>query len=82
MVKVKFNSLLRKSAGVPEYESAAGSVKEVLKEVKSRYGPAIDRYLSGCIVTINGRNAGELKGMRTKLKDGDEVSLFPPVAGG
>ncbi len=82
MVTVRFNSLLRKAAGVPEYESQAGSVKEVLKEVRSRYGKSIDRYLGNCLITVNGHNVSELKGNRTKLQDGDEVSLFPLVAGG
>jgi MoaD family protein len=82
MVTVKFNSLLRKAAGVPEYESQAASVKEVLKEIRSRYGKSMDRYMSRCVITVNGRNINELKGNRTKLSDGDEVSLFPLVAGG
>ena len=82
MVTVKFNSLLRKAAGVPEYQSSAASVKEVLKEVKSKYGPSVDRYLAASVITVNGRNIHELKGSRTRLSDGDEVSLFPPVAGG
>lgn len=82
MVTVKFNSLLRKEAGVPEYQSSAGSVKDMLKEVKSKYGPGVNRYLGSCIITVNGRNVHELKGHRTRLSDGDEVSLFPPVAGG
>lgn len=82
MITVKFNSLLRKAAGVPEYESTAGSVKEVLKEVRSRYGQGVDRYLGTCVITVNGHNVANLKGHRTKLQDGDEVSLFPPIAGG
>ncbi len=82
MVTVKFNSLMRKAAGVPEYRSSAASVKELLKEIRGRYGPEVDRYLGRCVVTVNGRNVHELKGGRTKLSDGDEVSLFPPVAGG
>ena len=82
MVTVKFNSLIRKAAGVPEYESSAGSVKDLLKEVKGRYGPGVDRYLGTCVITVNGRNIHELKGSRTKLSHGDEVSLFPPIAGG
>lgn len=33
-------------------------------------------------VLINGRDIEYLSGMRTKLKDGDEVAIIPPVAGG
>ncbi len=82
MVTVKFNSLLRKAAGVPGYESSAATVKDLLKEVKGKYGPGVNRYLGSSIITVNGRSIAELKGSRTKLSDGDEVSLFPPAAGG
>ncbi len=33
-------------------------------------------------VLVNGRDIEYLNGMRTKLKDGDEVAIIPPVAGG
>ena len=34
------------------------------------------------IVLVNGRRIDNLEGLDTPLKDGDEVSIFPPVAGG
>ena len=33
-------------------------------------------------VLVNGRNIDFLEGLNTKLKDGDVISFFPPVAGG
>lgn len=33
-------------------------------------------------ILINGRNIAFLQGAATKLKDGDVVAIFPPVAGG
>jgi molybdopterin synthase sulfur carrier subunit len=33
-------------------------------------------------VLINGVHIDNLEGMQTVLKDGDRVSIFPPVAGG
>ncbi len=82
MVTVSFHTILRKEAGEKECRSNAGNVKELLEELAGRYGPTFSKYLDGCIVFVNGRNAAMLRGKRTKLKDGDEVSLFPPVAGG
>ncbi|NPV60583.1 MAG: MoaD/ThiS family protein [Actinobacteria bacterium] len=82
MVTVKLFATLRKAAGEPGFQSEAGNVAEVLKEAEKRYGDGVKRYLKSCIVLVNGNNIGYLKGKRTKLKDGDEVSLFPPVAGG
>lgn len=82
MVTVSFHTMLRKEAGEKECQSQAGTVKELLEELPGRYGPTFAQYLAGCIVFVNGRNIALLKGKRTKLKAGDEVSLFPPVAGG
>lgn len=33
-------------------------------------------------IFVNGRDMDFLNGLSTKLKDGDEVALIPPVAGG
>ncbi len=82
VVTVKFFTMLRKAAGVQGYESSARTVAELLKEVERRHGDGVKRYLDNCIVLVNGKNIAQLKGKRTRLKDGDEVSLFPPVAGG
>lgn len=82
MVKVKFHTLLQKATGVDSHESSARNVASLLDEVRRRYGEETSRYLKGCIVLVNGKNIGYLAGTRTKLSDGDEVSLFPPVAGG
>jgi sulfur-carrier protein len=36
----------------------------------------------GLVILINGRNIGKLSGLNTVLKEGDQVTLFPPAAGG
>jgi len=82
VVTVKFFTMLRKAAGEASYESSAPTVAAVLKEVEKKYGDSVSRYLKNCIVLVNGQNISYLKGKRTKLNAGDEVSLFPPVAGG
>jgi len=33
-------------------------------------------------ILVNGLNIKTLNGVKTVLKDGDEVSIFPPVVGG
>lgn len=79
---VKFFATLRKATGEASYQSSARNVAEVLKEVGERYGEGVSRYLRNVTVLVNGRHIGYLKGKRTRLEPGDEVSLFPPVAGG
>ncbi|MDD3717370.1 MAG: MoaD/ThiS family protein [Actinomycetota bacterium] len=82
MATVKFFTMLRKVTGEREYESSAPTVGAVIREVEKKYGGDIKRYTRNCIVLVNGQNINYLKGKRTKLAPGDEVSLFPPVAGG
>ncbi|MHC1575488.1 MAG: ubiquitin-like small modifier protein 1 [Candidatus Methanogasteraceae archaeon] len=39
----------------------------------------IKKYVN---ILVNGRTIQSLSGTRTELADGDEVAIFPPVAGG
>jgi molybdopterin synthase sulfur carrier subunit len=82
LVTVKFFATLRKATGEKSYQSSARTVAGALKEVESLYGAGVSRYLQNCTVLVNGQNIGYLKGKRTKLNAGDEISLFPPLAGG
>ncbi len=82
MPLVKLYATLRKAAGEKEYRSQARDVGQVLKELRERYGEGVSRYLRDCIVLVNGQNVGYLKGKRTRLEADDEVSVFPPLAGG
>lgn len=82
MPLVKLYAILRKVAGEKEYRSGARNVGQVLEELRERYGDGVSRYLRDCIVLVNGQNIGYLKGKRTKLEVDDEVSIFPPLAGG
>ncbi|MEW6553819.1 MAG: MoaD/ThiS family protein [Actinomycetota bacterium] len=79
---MKFFTMLRKATGEAGYETSASTVAELLKEVERKYGGGVSRYLKSCIVLVNGQNISYLKGKRTRLGPGDEVSLFPPAAGG
>jgi molybdopterin converting factor small subunit len=82
MPRVKFFTMLRKVTGEPGYDSSAPTVAAVMKEIERKYGSGASRYMKSCIVLVNGRNIGCMKGGRTRLGPEDEVSLFPRVAGG
>ena len=82
MATVKFFATLRKATGEKSYESSAKNVGGILKEVPRLYGNGVSRYLKNCTVLVNGRNIAYLRGKRTRLEPGDEVSIFPPLAGG
>lgn len=40
---------------------------------------SIRKYVN---ILKNGRHIQSLNGIRTELEDGDEIAIFPPVAGG
>ncbi|MBN1289025.1 MAG: MoaD/ThiS family protein [Actinobacteria bacterium] len=82
MATVKLHTLLVKQTGIRDYRSSAGTVSELLDELKEKHGDSIERYLKNCIVIVDGRKYEGEKGMRKKIKPGSEVSIFPRVAGG
>ena len=82
MVEVKLFATLRREAGGKGFEMNASSVEEVLRELATRYDSGFREQLKQVTILVNGRNAVQLKGKRTRLCDGDVVSIFPPMAGG
>ncbi len=84
MVKVKLFGTLRLETGVKELQMEAGTVREVLPAVLRALQaerpecPLTERELRACMIAVNGVQAG----LRTGLRDGDEVWLFPVSAGG
>ncbi|KPV63374.1 MAG: molybdopterin synthase small subunit [Candidatus Bathyarchaeota archaeon BA1] len=91
-VKVKAYATIRDAIGasveVRLHEGA--SVKDLLNELTRSHGKSSsERVLdqSGGLLPyvkllVNGRDIDLLNRLETKLKDGDEVALFPPVGGG
>jgi MoaD family protein len=75
-----------------EFERAAISLKELLEKLCHEQGDELRRTIfdaeTGGIhrhisVLVNGRHYTHLRDrLDTALKDGDEVDIFPPVAGG
>jgi molybdopterin synthase sulfur carrier subunit len=74
----------------PEVEiEAAGDIKELIEKLEEKY-PGIKGRLcdeSGALrrfinFFVNDEDIRFLEGINTKLKDGDEVSIVPAIAGG
>lgn len=75
MIKIKVYGLMRLDSGIKELEAEAGTLREII----SRLPPELDREkLRRCSLFVNGRPAK----LSARLKDGDELQILSPVAGG
>ena len=75
MITVKLFGLVRLQTGIKELQVDAVNVRQLKKEL-TRHIP--ETQIKGCVLLVNGKSANPF----TKLKDGDQVILMPPVAGG
>jgi len=75
MITVKVFGLVRLETGIKELQIEAENVKE-LKKALTRSIP--EEMAKGCVLLLNGKPVNRF----TKLKDGDQLMLMPPVAGG
>jgi molybdopterin synthase sulfur carrier subunit len=73
---------MRAAAGEKRFFTDASSVKELLQQAEGRYGKEFAARLKVATILVNGKNIAHLKWRRTRLQDGDVVSIFPPLAGG
>ena len=84
MVTVKLLGTLRLETGVKELQLEAGSIRELIpllcRELRRRRPDCAvsEKDLRACLAAVNGVRVNP----RTKLRDGDVVSFFPPAAGG
>ena len=94
-IKVKgyfnFKKALR-NLGVTEIEISGGTLRGLFDVLSDRFGKEFadlicdsrtKRVRGNIRILLNGRHIVHLpKGLETELKEGDEIALFPPVAGG
>jgi molybdopterin synthase sulfur carrier subunit len=90
MIKVRIPTPLRTlTKGQGEVEAQAGSVWEMIEALNHAHPGMKDRLCdeTGELrrfvnIYINEEDIRFLKGKETSLKDGDEVSIVPAIAGG
>ena len=88
MPLVKLFGHLRDYAGGSEFEVAGQTVGEVLVRppifFKPPFNPIFDQdgLLSHVRALLDGRDVELAQGLNTGLDDGDQLAVFPPIAGG
>ena len=89
----KFFTVLREITGKKEEElefSKSITVDELLDYLSQKYGRQFTDYVYNATgkprgylqFLVNGKSITTLEGFRTRLKEGDNVAIIPPVGGG
>ena len=88
-IKVKLYATLRDKIGKDTIYINANNVREAIKELLNLFpslkGEIVDengKLKDDYIYLVNGRNIVFLQNEDTNLKDGDKLTVFPPVGGG
>jgi molybdopterin synthase sulfur carrier subunit len=93
-VSVRMFTTLRELAGKSEetLELNAGvvTIKDVLEELVKLHGKAFKDYLydkeekvqEHLQLLVNGKRVNFLEELETRLKEGDQVAIVPPIGGG
>jgi len=90
---VKFFTTLREITGKKEDQiefSKTATVQSLLKQLSKKYGKEFNDYVYDELgnvhghlhFLINGQSITALREFRTRLKEGDQVAILPPVGGG
>ena len=88
-IKIKLFLTLQKNISSDNNIVEASTMIEAVKELIKKYS-LLKRELvnedftlkDDYIYLVNGRNIAFLQGENTTLKDGDRITIFPPIGGG
>ena len=89
-VKVRVPTPLRRfTGGIDEVAAAGESVRAVIEDLEKRHPGMRERLLDdkGEIrrfvnIYLNGNDVRFLEAINSKVKDGDDISIVPAIAGG
>lgn len=92
-LEVKFYSLFRinlKTKGIEYQVESEITITELIEKLDQDFeGYFTEKLLEedgsiarGTIILVNGKNIFHINKLKTKVSDGDVITLFPPSAGG
>ena len=90
-VLLKLMTIFSTDVGLTEINySNVETLREVIKQFMSEHGNKIRKNFidkngnlaSHVVILVNGRNYLFLEDLNTKLKDGDQIVISPPLVGG
>lgn len=88
-VKVRIPTpLQRLTQGKEEVEGKSGTVIDLIKDLEANYPGILERIADGdkirrfVNIYVNEEDIRFLQAEQTPVKDGDEVSIIPAIAGG
>jgi molybdopterin synthase sulfur carrier subunit len=93
-ISVRLFTTLREISGkrkvVVSFEKGSATIMSVLVRLAELFGKEFKDYLfteEGAVrghlsILVNGKGIGRLEEFETKLNEGDQVAIVPPVGGG
>jgi MoaD family protein len=92
--KIHFLGASQTDVGIREISislEGLSNLKDLLKELSKKIGPKFNTHIfdptvgtvnKTVTIIVNGRHYTTLDGLETILRNGDEISFFPPIGGG
>jgi MoaD family protein len=88
-ISVKMFATVREAAGTSECVLEADDLADLVSKLRKNLGPALSKILDqldsdseGLVILVNGINVERRNLTIARLRDGDDVAIFPPVSGG